>query len=508
MNATVTAITINEFSRNQVWNYITDNGLPVKKLSSTEAARKALIEYLEALADLDTVSDLDLDLEPVAESEYLEAPIEVDEDSIEVDEDSIEVDEDSIDDEPDLQDACDNDNDPDPDPDPEDDEPETDLVHKPQIEQPESVTDSELVTTISVSATDLIKLTDVSKISKVKHWVLGYEDGVLWASSVRGEITTTDRVAVNNVAGNWSTCVDHTFTAFAKKLKGGEFVTLDTTDNEVLKLTSDRGCLDVNLTKIDLTPESNQFDGKIISTFTTGAESLLKAIKNIAPCRSIDHHVLKSVLVKINGSTVNLVATDGSRLAVARTELLAGSVKPKTVILLPSGIVSGLAAMAGSIQGGVKATIDISKTHIRASFSNSNLQLVSHKPEDCFTNVDPVIDRMNAAEAIVLTFDTATVRDRLLMLAPVTAKMTDATVTLTLDRNGHAHIVADNNQQVADTGFQYTGTAVDRTFEFNYGFFLHGLSTGNESIELSCPIDLPLVKLATPTFCYYLAPIT
>lgn len=44
---TLTAATIADYSRTQVWDYITANELPVKRLASTVAARQALIEYFE-----------------------------------------------------------------------------------------------------------------------------------------------------------------------------------------------------------------------------------------------------------------------------------------------------------------------------------------------------------------------------------------------------------------------------------------------------------------------------
>jgi hypothetical protein len=47
---TITAATVQSFSRAQVWAYITDNALPVARKRSTDDARIALIEYLESLS--------------------------------------------------------------------------------------------------------------------------------------------------------------------------------------------------------------------------------------------------------------------------------------------------------------------------------------------------------------------------------------------------------------------------------------------------------------------------
>jgi hypothetical protein len=59
----ITAATVQEFSRAQVWAYITDNGLPVKKLAATEAARQALIDFLGQETESETLPESGINTE-------------------------------------------------------------------------------------------------------------------------------------------------------------------------------------------------------------------------------------------------------------------------------------------------------------------------------------------------------------------------------------------------------------------------------------------------------------
>ncbi len=133
---------------------------------------------------------------------------------------------------------------------------------------------------------------------------------------------------------------------------------------------------------------------------TVEAEALKEGIEQVTFAAAVEESrpVLTGVYSEFEGDQLNLVAADGFRLAVHKTNLLT-PVKQKTSVIIPARTLNELNRLLAEQEEPVEITINQQKSQI--CFHLKDAQLVSQLIQGSFPNYSQVIPQSYTTRAVV-----------------------------------------------------------------------------------------------------------
>ena len=323
------------------------------------------------------------------------------------------------------------------------------------------------------------------------------EDGKLTLAATDMEISL--RAAISGaVEGDGAVVVPGRLLTDLVRLLPDESVTLAFDEGEgVLAVTSGSHASRLNVYSAEDFPRLPPVD---VPLHTVDAPALLGTIEKVARAASRDESrpVLTGILVRFQGDTLVMAATDSYRLAVKETKL--GEAGPDLDAIIPARALQELARLAAGVE-----TVHLGVHENHVIFHAGDAWLTSRRIDGQFPNYEQLLPETFEAEI-------ATPRAALLDVVRRSSVLAQRNAPLRLRfAEGELDVAA----QSQDVGEAHEAMAIDYTGEpleigFNPEFLRDGLEAiAGETVQLRLINPLRPGLLASPdeSFWYLIMPI-
>jgi DNA polymerase-3 subunit beta len=274
-------------------------------------------------------------------------------------------------------------------------------------------------------------------------------------------------------------------------------ITLDQ-DGDELKVS----CLDLIFTIHTLSPADfplfPQIDSKVAGTIPSGIFSSMvkKVIKAVS--RDESRAVLTGVLVKMDGTSLQLVATDSYRLAISKTQLET-PVDEATDLIVPGDVLDEIRRLLAA-----QDILTISDSENQIIFSFGETTFITRKIEGSYPNYEAIIPTEKKTTAVI---ETAVILSAIKRVA-ITAQI-HTPIRLSFDPDAQLIMVSSKTQDVASAYEKVTAQIEGEHLEigFNHQYIIDGLSaidTEEVNFEAQSMLKPGIVRTIGAEYFFYL----
>ena len=326
---------------------------------------------------------------------------------------------------------------------------------------------------------------------------LAAEDGKLTLAATDMELSL--RAAVGGeVSGDGAVVVPGRLLADLVRLLPAETVALKFDEGDgVLEITSGSYASKVNVFSAEDFPRLPSVE---VALHTIAAPTLLGTIDKVARAASRDESrpVLTGILVRFEGDTLTMAATDSYRLAVKETQL--GETGPELDAIIPARALQELARLAA---GAEAVSLGVHENHV--VFGVGEVWLTTRRIDGQFPNYDQLLPESFEVEV-------ATPRVPLLEVVRRSAVLAQRNSPLRLRFAEGELSVSAQTQDVGEAResleVEYAGEPLE--IGFNPDFLRDGLeAVAGESVQLKLinPLRPGLISAPDESFWYLIMPI-
>jgi DNA polymerase-3 subunit beta len=261
-------------------------------------------------------------------------------------------------------------------------------------------------------------------------------------------------------------------------------------------------CLDSTFTIHTLNPVDfplfPQFDSKIAGTipaaiFSSMAKKVVKAVS-----RDESRAILTGVLIKMDGDSLQLIATDSYRLAISKMRL-EEALEETVDLIVPGDVIDEIRRL---ITNQKELTISDSENQIIFSFGDTTF--ITRKIEGSYPNYEAIIPSERNITAII---ETAALFDAVKRVA-ITAQ-SHTPIRFTFDAEAQLITISSKMQDVASACERVVAQIEGDTLEigFNHQYIIDGLSsidTEEVYFEAQSMLKPGIVKAVGEEYFFYL----
>ncbi|MDD5132053.1 MAG: DNA polymerase III subunit beta [bacterium] len=232
--------------------------------------------------------------------------------------------------------------------------------------------------------------------------------------------------------------------------------------------------------------EENAFDVSMV-TLKKMIQKTIFAISN-----DETRYVLTGVLLQTSNNNLEMVATDGRRLAYVNGGKLNKGLKNKLDVIIPSKALREINRLIGEIEDESK-TVKIELTENQISYKVGATILVSRLIEGKFPNYKQVIPKEHSQEVLLDTAKFLSAIKRMSLIAPEKAE------SIKLELINNKAIISSMSQGLGEAQeeleIEYKGNKFEVAYNPKYLVeVLKNLSTQNIILELSNPMSPGVIK--------------
>jgi DNA polymerase-3 subunit beta len=241
-----------------------------------------------------------------------------------------------------------------------------------------------------------------------------------------------------------------------------------------------------------------QLDSKLAGTipstiFSTMVKKVVKAVS-----RDESRVVLTGVLLKIEGTTLQMVATDSYRLAISKAEL-DSAIEEKVELIAPGDVLDEIRRLITT-----EEEITISDSENQIIFSFGSTIFVTRKIEGSYPNYEAIIPN---EKNLTATIKTSLIYDAVKRVS-ITAQI-HTPIRLKFDPDGQLIIVSSKTQDVATAQEKIEAHIEGEALEigFNHQYIIDGLSaidTEEIYFEAQSMLKPGILKTSGDEYFFYL----
>ncbi|HEX7455871.1 MAG TPA: DNA polymerase III subunit beta [Candidatus Nanoarchaeia archaeon] len=301
----------------------------------------------------------------------------------------------------------------------------------------------------------------------LNNFMLSAETGFLELVATNLETTITYKIPVKVLDEGKTTVPARALIDFCQAVRSSQ-INLET-EKENLLIQAESSRASIPTMSPSEFPKASKFEST--TTLSINKSKFLEGVSQVAFSAAPEEGrpVLTGVLVKPDGEKINLVATDGYRLAEKEIK---GSGKMESGVLIPSrALREGAKAIAEQEDESIEMSVNKEKNQIQ--LETKNLTILSRLLEGDYPNFEQIIPASFVAEIIADTQDLV----NSVKLAALFAKEVGNVVKLSVE--GSSLIISASTAQVgeAQTSLSVKHKGEDLKTAFNSRFLLESLGT-------------------------------